>query len=213
VIIDLHNHTTISSPCSVLSPEELIKTAMVSSLDALCVTEHVVIEGANICQTLGKKMGFPVFRGIEARTDLGDMLVYGYYQDIPEYIPLAKLCRLVHKKGGVVFAAHPFRGRGGCNLLSYLARKGIDLHTMWDRVPELCELDGIEICNGQDTDEDNGYARELQQRLGIKGIGGSDAHIKHMTARAATRFPGPVTSDEELVNALKQGSYQAIRLR
>jgi predicted metal-dependent phosphoesterase TrpH len=213
MIIDLHNHTTISSPCSLLSPKELIETAMEKGLDGLCVTEHMVIEGATICQDLGKKMGFPVFRGIEARTDLGDMLVYGYYKDIPEYIPLVKLCSLVHKKGGVIFAAHPFRDRVGGNLRFRLWDKGIDLHTMWDQVPELRGLDGIEICNGQDPDEDNRYARTLQQHLGIKGIGGSDAHIKHMVACAATRFPGPITCDEELVHALKLGHYRALRLR
>jgi hypothetical protein len=31
-------------------------------------------------------MNFPVFRGIEARSDFGDMLVFGYYKDIPEGI-------------------------------------------------------------------------------------------------------------------------------
>ena len=104
MLIDLHNHTKISSPCSLLSPEELIETAQAEGLDGICVTDHLYVEGANVAQELGRKMNFPVFRGVEARTSLGDMLVYGYYKDIPEGISLEDLCWYVHEVGGVVFA-------------------------------------------------------------------------------------------------------------
>ena len=45
-------------------------------MDAICVTEHLYVEGANVAQEIGRQVGFPVFRGVEARTDLGDMLVF-----------------------------------------------------------------------------------------------------------------------------------------
>ena len=212
MVIDLHNHTRISSRCSILSPEVLIKTAKGSGLDAICVTEHVTIDGANLAREMGHKLGFPVFRGIEARTDLGDMLVYGYYKDIPEYIPLSDLCSLVHENGGVVFAAHPFR-TGACNLYESLLSKGIDLKSGWKKAGVLRELDGIEILNGQTSKKDNLAARQLQQNLCIKGIGGSDAHSVKMVGRTATIFQGRISSEEELVHALLNGSYKVIRLR
>lgn len=213
MLIDMHNHTRVSSGCSILAPEELIETARAAGLDAVCVTEHLVLEGANVAQDLGRRMGFPVFRGIEARTALGDMLVYGYYRDIPEGVPLDGLCRSVHEAGGVIFAAHPFHTRGGWNLYAAMQERGLDLDADWDRLPVLRELDGVEIANGQVAEEINAKARTLAERLRLPGIGGSDAHAIPMVARAATAFPAPIRTEEELVAALKSGSYRAVRLR
>jgi predicted metal-dependent phosphoesterase TrpH len=212
MIIDMHNHTRISSSCSLLSPEELIETARVRGLDGICVTEHSTVRGAEIARKSVRKNGFPVFRGIEARTDLGDMLVYGYYRDIPEGISLDTLCRTVHEAGGVLFAAHPFHLTGGWNLFTAMQDRGLDLEKDWNRLEVLRRLDGIEVINGNVSDQNNAKARELADRLGIGGIGGSDAHIPEMVARAATRFDVPVRSDEELIAALKTGAYQAVRL-
>ncbi|MBN2441803.1 MAG: PHP domain-containing protein [Spirochaetales bacterium] len=212
MIIDLHNHTIISSPCSYLEPELLIKTAKKKGLNGLCVTEHLTIHGATMCRELGYKMNFLVFRGIEARTDLGDMLVYGYYEDIPEFMPLHRVCELVHAKGGVVFAAHPFHTRGGANLYESLKSRGIDLLHEWYKVEVLFHLDGIEILNGQVRDEDNALAKQLQLNLGIKGIGGSDAHSVERVGRAATVFSREISCDEDLVEALKSDDYEVVQL-
>ena len=42
------------------------------------------------------------------------------------------------------------------------------------------------------------------------GIGGSDAHIVSQIGRCATRFPSPVTSETELVEALRAEDFEAI---
>ncbi|QTA89133.1 PHP domain-containing protein [Desulfonema magnum] len=211
MLIDMHNHTNVSSSCSVLSPEELIETARRMGLDAICVTEHLVIEGANITQEIGRKVGFPVFRGIEACSDLGDMLVFGYYKDIPDDIPLHDLCRYVHEAGGVVFAAHPYR-TGAWSLYTALQCQGKNLDLDWDRLKVLKALDGAEVINGNIDYEKNKKAQELAGRLKIYGIGGSDAHFPDMIATAATEFTKLIQTDEALVEALKTGSYQAISL-
>ncbi|MBN1429775.1 MAG: PHP domain-containing protein [Anaerolineae bacterium] len=214
MLIDMHNHTKISSPCSVLSPEELIETARMRGIDAICVTDHLFIEGATVAQEVGRKMNFPVFRGIEARSELGDMLVYGYYQDIPNHIPLDDLCRSVHESGGIVFVAHPYHvNGGGVNLYTCLHGRGSDLDADWDKVPVLRQLDGIEVMNGQADDKTNAKADVLASRLQVAGIGGSDAHVVDRVARVATRFDQLIRTDEELVEALKKSSYQAVRLR
>lgn len=212
MLIDMHNHTNISSPCSLLSPEELIETARLRGADAVCVTEHSFIEGANLTQEIGRKLGYPVFRGIEARSALGDMLVFGYYNDIHEGISLSELCRHVHDAGGVVFAAHPYHTTGGWNLYSALRGMGKDPDRDWENLKILRELDGIETINGHVSEETNAKAGALADRLGIPGIGGSDAHAAHMVGRAATRFECPIRSEEELVKALKRGGYTAVMI-
>jgi len=212
-LIDLHSHTTISSGCSVLEPKELIETARCRGLDAVCVTDHFSIEGANVTQQLGQDMGFPVFRGVEARTSLGDMLVFGYYRDIPEGISLEDLCWYVHEVGGLVFAAHPFHTGGGPSLTLGFQERGYDLKEDWDRVEVLQELDGVETANGQVGADANAQAETLARRLDVPGIGGSDAHAADMVGRAATRFARSVRSDADLVAALRGEDYLAVRLR
>ena len=209
-LIDLHTHTTISSGCSILQPAELIEVAQRRGLDAVCVTDHYFIEGANVTQQMGQEVGFPVFRGVEARTELGDMLVFGYYQEIPEGIPFQDLCWYVHEVGGLVFAAHPFHTGGGPSLILSFRDRGLDLSEDWDEMEVLQELDGVETLNGQVGDDVNARAQMLARHLGVPGIGGSDAHTIDMVGTAATRFPGRVNSDAELVEALKASGYAPV---
>jgi predicted metal-dependent phosphoesterase TrpH len=212
VLIDLHTHTTVSSGCSIMSPEGLIETARRRELDGVCVTDHFSIEGAEVTQALGREMDFPVFRAVEARTDWGDMLVFGYYRDIPEGISLQDLCWLVHEVGGLVFVAHPFHTAGGPSLTLSFRGRGLDLETDWDRVEVLRELDGVETLNGNVNGRDNAAARRLARGLGVPGIGGSDAHAVDMVGGAATRFSTPIRSDAGLVAALMSGEYAPVRL-
>jgi hypothetical protein len=212
VLIDLHTHTTVSSGCSIMSPEGLIEAARHREVDAVCVTDHFSIEGANVTQDLARKLDYPVFRAVEARTDWGDMLVFGYYQDIPEGISLQDLCWFAHEVGGLVFVAHPFHRGGGPSLTLSFEGRGLDLETDWDEVGVLKELDGVETLNGNVSDHDNARAVTLARRLGVPGIGGSDAHAVGMVGSAATRFSSPVGSDAELVVALRIGEYAPVRL-
>jgi predicted metal-dependent phosphoesterase TrpH len=211
MVIDMHNHTNISSPCSYLSPEELVETAKQSWLDAICVTEHSVIEGANLAQAVGRKMNYPVFRGVEARSDLGDMLVFGYYHDIPDGIRLEDLCSLVHGAGGVVFAAHPYR-LGSPGLYPNMMAFGLDLEKQWDSLKSLHALDGVETINGNASVECNKKASLLATRLNKPGIGGSDAHFVHMIAKTATWFEKSIRTEDDLVEALKGRCFRPITL-
>ena len=134
------------------------------------------------------------------------MLVFGYYEDVLDEVPLDELCRRVHAAGGVVFAAHPYR-RGAWSLADF-DRRGVSL------APGAAPgIDGIETLNGQWRDEVNDQAARLAARWGLPGIGGSDAHAVGMVAKAATRFDRSIRSDADLVTALKEGRYQPVRLR
>jgi predicted metal-dependent phosphoesterase TrpH len=207
MLVDMHNHTRISSPDSRLSAVELIELARGRGLDGLCVTEHFFIEGAEIAREVGEKLQFPVFRGIEARTDLGDMLVFGYYRDVPDGIPFQELARMVHEVGGVILAAHPFRPEG-FTLQGSLRERGLDLLKHWQSIEILELLDGVEVASGKNSLEANGRAGLLAHRMAVPGIGGSDAHEPDGVGRAVTRFPRAIRSDPELVLALRDGGHE-----
>lgn len=212
MLIDMHNHTNVSSPCSVLYPQELIEHAKMMKLDGICITDHHDIEGANVAQEIGRRVNFPVFRGIEASTDLGDMLVFGYYKAIPSNMPLQELLKMIHANGGLVFAAHPFHTSGGWSLYLALKKRGLDLGSQWNQVGLLESLDGFEVINGHLSARVNKMAARLSFYLKKVGIGGSDAHMLEDIARAATRFPGNIQTDAQLVVALKQGGYEPVYL-
>jgi predicted metal-dependent phosphoesterase TrpH len=208
----MHNHTAVSSSCSRLSAEELIVEARLKHLDAVCVTEHAQMKGAELAQAIGRQMNFPVFKGIEARTDLGDMLIYGFYNDIPDGVPLDELCSRVTEAGGVIFAAHPFHTRGGWNLYTAVKQLGLNLEEDWKKLEVLKKLTGFEIINGNVDNETNSLARTLALNLGLPGIAGSDAHARSMVGKAATRFRHIIRTESDLVQALKKGDFEAVRL-
>ena len=114
MLVDLHVHTAVSSPCSQIDPRLLVEVAAQVGLDAICVTEHEEIEGAEVARRLGEEAGFPVFRGVEVYTELGDMLVFGLYRPrFPLTTPFAELLRDVREAGGAIIPAHPCRGSHG----------------------------------------------------------------------------------------------------
>ncbi len=61
-LIDLHTHTSYSSACGRMSAEELIEAAIEAGLDGVAVTEHHLIEGAEVAQRLvGTSIAFLSF--------------------------------------------------------------------------------------------------------------------------------------------------------
>ena len=195
-LADLHVHTTVSSPCSLMDPETLVLRAIEEGLDAVCVTEHEEIAGADVTRALGQKRGFSVFRGIEIYTEFGDMLVFGLYRDAPSWkTPFADLLELCADAGAVIVPAHP------CRVAGELER----IHGAERVAAMLSNVTAIETHNGGCTPEANEAALSLARGNGLPGIGGSDAHHIFQVGRCITIFEDEPATDEELVAALKAG--------
>jgi predicted metal-dependent phosphoesterase TrpH len=211
-LIDLHTHTSHSSGCAHMTAEQLIEAAIEAGLDGVAVTEHLVPDGAQVAQEIGRrKYGFPVFCGVEANaTIFGDVLVFGCCRGFAHQTPWEDLRRVVKQAGGVVIAAHPFRHWDGLALWSYLEEQGLALS------PDLAEADfvqgltAIEVENGGIRPDENEKAVALARVLGLPGAGGSDAHVPQDVGRAATLFSDSIHTDDDLVEALKRGSYRAV---
>lgn len=197
--VDLHVHTSVSSPCSLIEPESMIKRAIEVGLDAVCVTEHDETEGAKVASALGRKYGFPVFRGIEIYTEFGDMLVYGLYRDPPNWkTPFDELLEICREAGAVIIPAHSCRFTGDLERVAGAA--GADYM--------LRNAAAIETHNGGSSPEGNREALLLAEKYGLPGTGGSDAHHLFQVGRCLTVFEDEVTSDDELVAALESGRYR-----
>jgi predicted metal-dependent phosphoesterase TrpH len=214
-LIDLHTHTSYSSACAHMTAEELIEAAIEAGLDGVAVTEHLVMEGAEVAQDIARRRyGFPVFRGVEANaTIFGDVLVYGCYRDFELRTPWEILRRTVTECDGVLIPAHPFRGWDRGALWRYLQTLGLALDESLAQKRWMQGLAAIEVLNGNVRREENAKAARLATLLGLPGIGGSDAHTPGEVGCSATWFPDAITTDAQLVAALKQGGYRAVDRR
>jgi len=71
----------------------------------------------------------------------------------------------------------------------------------------------VEIHNGGSRGDEDAVAAAMAEELGYLGIGGSDSHIVSHIGRCATEFPAPVTTEAELVQALREENFRAITNR
>jgi predicted metal-dependent phosphoesterase TrpH len=214
-LIDLHTHTSHSSPCAHITAEELIEAAIEAGLDGVAVTEHQLIEGARVAQEVGRsKYGFPVFCGVEASTTIyGDVLVFGCHRDFEPGITWLVLRRIVSEAGGVLIPAHPFRRWDRRALWNFLEERGLTLNGRLARMDFVQGLTAVEVYNDGCRPGENAEAADLARILALPGVGGSDAHVAANVGRAATWFPDKITTDAELLAALKEGGYRAVDRR
>jgi len=184
--------------------EELIIRAVAVGLDGIAVTDHSRIGGAEAAQELGAKYGFPVFRGVEVHTTLGDILVFGLYRDFPWEMEGGHLLRMVAEVGGAAIAAHPYRDvRYALGYVLQIA--GISMEEARGWCPELRWLTAVEVLNDGCGAREASRAQRLAQAWGLPGVGGSDAHFASDVGTAATLFPDPISTDEEFIAALRSG--------
>ncbi len=207
-VIDLHVHTAPASPCASDSLETMIEEAKRIGLDGLCLTDHNYLWSADEIRKLRDQYEFPLFRANEIVTEQGDMLVFGFYEDVQGIIKLEELKNRVAAAGGFIVAAHPFRGflTFGADDIG-LTREKARAREMFRRV------DGIETLNGKVTATENDLARNVAADLSLPATGGSDAHDKSTLGCYATAFTRPLKSETELLAALKSGEYKPVAFR
>ena len=190
-----------------MSASALIAEAMQRGLDALCVTDHHLARGGFEAQALAcEKYAFTVFRGVEARTTLGDILVFGLDEDIPEGSDGPELLRRIHERGGASALAHPFRRGGGWGLWYWLEQQGqpVDACRLAAR-PELAHLHRWRHSTGTSTRRNWRRPKSWRAVLGLPACGGSDAHSVHSIGITATEFACPVADERALVHQIRGG--------
>jgi len=206
--IDIHVHTSPASPCSAAPVEGLIEEAKRIGLDGICLTDHNHVWTQEEVNALRERHGFLVLRGNEITTDQGDMLVFGYYEDVKGIIRLEDLRKEVLAAGGVIIAAHPFRG-----FLTFgVAKLGLTPEKAGKR-PLFQYVDGVEVLNGKVTPQENAFSQKVAALLGYPVTGGSDAHEVGEVGQYATRFGRAITCEEDLVEALRKGEVAPVSFK
>jgi predicted metal-dependent phosphoesterase TrpH len=208
--IDLHIHTTAGSADSNLRPPVLRERAIALGLDAVTISEHFRIWSPLEAAELAADTGLTVFRGMEWNTELGHVLVIGVDQYRPELRGAAELRRYVVERDGVMIAAHPFRHAFDPIPALWKAHKSSDVSLdAACRHPVFEIVDAVEILNGASTDRENDLAAQVADRLGLPGVGGSDAHYAEDVGRAVTLLEASVCDERGLIDAIRAGRCRA----
>ncbi len=196
--IDLHIHTRPKSPCSAIDPSALLEAAARAGLDAICLTEHQNRWSPDEVNEVARGKGIRVFQGNEITTNQGDILVFGYDQDLRGVVPIQDLRKEVETAGGLMIAAHPFRGF----LLFGITQLQLDVEQGCKRTV-FQHVDGLEILNCKVTDPENDMARRVAERLGLLAVAGSDAHRLDEVGRYVTVFEREIRTERELIQELR----------
>ena len=211
MLIDLHTHTFPLSDDSFLKPDELVEQAKAVGLDGVCLTEHDFVWEPAKARELAQRHNFLIIPGIEVNTEDGHMLVFGLDRYVYGMHRMRELAKLVEQAGGVIIAAHPYR-----RLMPFypaddeLWSLGLERAAASPAFQHVCALEAI---NGHGSQHENLFAWQLCARLGLPGIGGSDAHHVREVGICATRFQQPIADVEGLVRELKAGRFHAVNLR
>ena len=201
--IDLHTHTSPLSACSYIDPHELVQEARRLNLDGICLTEHQVLWDPAEVDNLAREGGIQIFRGNEFTTNQGDILVFGFYEDIKELMIIQELRAEVQNAGGYMIAAHPFRGfkTFGIGQLQMTVEQAA-------RRKVFEYVDAIEVQNGKLSADENDMARKVAEKLGLPGTAGSDAHRLDEIATSVTVFENDIRTENQLVEALHAGRFK-----
>ena len=208
MVIDLHVHSAEASPCSSAPLEDLIAEAKRIGLDGICLTDHNHVWPRKAMDELQARHEFLILRGNEITTNQGDMLVFGFEEDIQGIVDLEELRKMVLKADGFIIAAHPFRGflTFGIGQLGLTAEKAMVR-------PLFQHVDGIEVMNSKVSEKENQFSSRVAAGLALPGTGGSDAHEVEEVGVYATRFFDPITCEEDFLKALRRKNYEPIAFR
>src|SRR3989338_8596346 len=217
--IDLHIHTQASKD-SDLSVDTIVKKLMELDFNGMCITDHDIFEKG--CPVENYKYdNFLILKGVEYSSADGHLLLYGVGDDsfmqMGKYQPAQKIIDTVTELGGVAIPSHPY-----LDWWKLVDRKdGIpnppkeDFNrVMQDKLKTLNGLVAIESLNAALTrlqPDANERAQAVAKSIGLKEIGGSDAHKPFEIGCGGTLFEDTeISCMADLIFALKHTNYYPI---
>jgi predicted metal-dependent phosphoesterase TrpH len=202
MIIDLHNHTTKYSPCSLISPDRLIEIYIKFGIEGICITEHNILwEQDEQNELINRYKGLiKIFFGIEVNTDLGHVLVFGSnIKKFPDQIEFDRFRSMIDPNETVLIWAHPFR---------WEFYKKINLNeTLFNN------FTAVEYFNGNLTESELRLTENLLSPYQLKLTGGSDTHSIDMAVNFGTQFKNQINSLDELIYNLRYENYFPVKLK
>ncbi len=199
--VDLHSHTRGSDGLG--TPEQIVQNAVGAGIDVLCLTDHhktFTPEGQKVARALARA-GVRAILGAEYSTAEGHLLIFGVdVQDFDwGFYPSMQRCiDDVNDAGGVAWPAHPFKGYR---------------NVLGDRIFDLRDIPCVEVLNGQLTYQGpryNALAKKAATKLGLPGVGGSDAHDPRGIGLTYTLFDREVRDTRSLIAELWVGDFRPV---
>ena len=188
--IDLHVHASERSECATSNEENQIRAAISAGLDAIAFTDHHLLVPASHLVELNQKYApFKIYTGIEITAGSEDWLVYGINHPRLEredwHYP--SLVDFVHRAGGFIALAHPFRYATSIrqDIAAYLP-------------------DAVEIRSQNTPEYKESEIRNIATRLGLVPLTNSDAHETKKLGKYFNIFPALPIDDMDLVAQLNQ---------
>lgn len=211
-LVDVHCHTAGPSPDSALSLSQALSDAARAGIDALCLTEHDAFWRPEELASLdpSDRTGGSrtiVIPGAEINTDAGHVLVFGLMSYRFGFHHPGELAETVKRAGGAMILAHPYRRALPPDVAPNSAAWDAALARALDN-PLLKLVNAVEVTNGRGSEAENMFAAKLAIAARIPGVGGSDAHRAGDAGQIATQFDQPVRCAEDLIGALKSGSFR-----
>lgn len=182
---ETHLHTKEASACSVCPGADYVQKYKDLGYAGIFVTDHffngncgvprdlpweemveLYCKGYENAKEAGDKIGFDVFFGIEFNFGGDEYLLYGpdkqWLKDHPDIMGWSheKLREEVHKVGGLMVQAHPYRDRG------YLQKIRVHPH----------HADAFEAHNSGNTPYSDQYCFQYAKQHDMKVTSGSDIH-------------------------------------
>ena len=207
---DLHSHS-VASDDSRATVEQYLKWIRTlrnrgMQVDGIVLTEHRQFSSTADYSALSRDYDVTVLRGAELDTRHGHFLVYGVTEELAREIDFKDVRMDAHElmdkawaHDAIAVPAHP--GRAGIGLAEWIAQG-----------TEFPQVKIVERLNAGNRPEEAQAAEQLAEQRSYAGIGGSDAHFVSAIARCLTAFPAPISTEAELVEALRAGEFHAVRL-
>jgi predicted metal-dependent phosphoesterase TrpH len=197
ICFDMHLHTSRHSEDGEINPFALLRYAERLGLTGVVITEHDYLwTEAELEELRAATPGILVFAGVEVSAHEGHFLAYGVTNPLrlPKGIKVKELCDEVHRQGGAVVAAHPFRWGQKFDEIVKESRPA---------------LDGMELMSMNMDGAVRRQAHEFWQQHPWSGVGNSDAHELKQVGMCYTQFPQPIRDQRDLVEALRAGKGMA----
>ncbi len=210
---ELHLHTIKSSPCCDCPTEITVERYIAAGYTTVAVTDHFspgLVRDSGSPETAAERFfdGYREFCRLAAgrlyvlsafelrlEENRNEYLVYGLGYEFllknPDLVTLTHREALtrVHRAGGLMFLAHPFRDR-----MTVIDPGGFD---------------GVEVFNAHNGhDSRNALAYAYARHHGLSGIAGTDYHHTTNAPSAGIVTPEPITSDKDLLAVLRSGGYR-----
>lgn len=210
MLIDLHTHTRLGSPDSVLHPDELIERSKAAGLDAIVLSEHDQTWAREDVLALGRRHNFLVIPGLEVTTDHGHILVYGLSTYEDSMRDASALADHVERVNGAMVAAHPYRSHAPLSWHDAEQHESALARALAN--PAYQRVHAIEVLHGHARPHENHFSELVATGLGLPGTAGTDSHFVADIGKAATYFERDIRDEHDLVREILAGRCWAVDL-